>query len=121
MLSGAFVGDEPLKQENAIEEENFFEKVQLETKKELNKEDVKEKRKKREANIDEIVCQAQFQEKLQHEKSRVVHLEEELLKCKSEILNVKQRNKTLYNLLSNGESKLFPNFTVYLLIDVLIL
>jgi len=86
-------------------DDNFFEKVQLEAKKELNKEQISEKRKKREVNIDEVISLAQCQEKLEQERTKNFALQLELDKAKTEITAVKGRNKTLCGILGHGEMK----------------
>ncbi|KAF2885498.1 hypothetical protein ILUMI_20648 [Ignelater luminosus] len=93
------------KVENELKDENFFEKIQMEAKEEFNKEQIKEKRKKREANIDEIISLAQCQQKLEDANARCAVLQVQVSKLKLENTAVKERNKTLCNILGQGEMK----------------
>lgn len=86
-------------------DEKFFERVQQEAKEELTKEQVLQKRKEREANIEEIITIAHYQQKLEKEIEKNAILQVELDKAKKEIAAVKSRNKTLCGILGHGESK----------------
>ncbi|KAK9739768.1 hypothetical protein QE152_g8765 [Popillia japonica] len=94
-----------VKVEKTEKDENFFERVKLEAKEEFTKEKVNENRKNRQANIEEIISSAQYQEKLLIERQKNTELREELEKLKIEIADVKKRNKTLCGILGHGEMK----------------
>lgn len=88
--------------------------MQLDAKKELQRDQQIEKRNKHEANIDEIITLAQYQEKLELERAKNILLQKALEKAKLEVAAVKDRNKTLCDILGHGESKdnYFAIFTV---------
>lgn len=85
--------------------EDFFESVLHSAKEEVRKEKVEAKRKERSNNIEEIISLAQCQEKLQKEKDKNEILRKELEQARKDITTVKERNKMLYNMLSQGEMK----------------
>ncbi|XP_023025831.1 G kinase-anchoring protein 1 isoform X2 [Leptinotarsa decemlineata] len=86
-------------------ETNFFEKAMNSTKEEIKREKVEEKRRERANNIEEVISLAHCQEKLQKEKELNNKLKKELEESRKEIASVKKRNKTLCNMLSQGEMK----------------
>ncbi|KAG5865169.1 hypothetical protein JTB14_004817 [Gonioctena quinquepunctata] len=86
-------------------DKNFFEKVINSTKEEIRREKVEEQRRERANNIDEVISLAHCQEKLQKEKELNDELRRELEESRKEISLVKKRNKTLCNMLSQGEMK----------------
>lgn len=90
---------------NDLKEECFFYDIKHATKKELDKEQIKEKRKKREASIDKLISLVQCQEKLEVERAKRLAVQLELDKAKAEILSVKERNKTLCGILEHGKMK----------------
>ncbi|KAF5271828.1 hypothetical protein FQR65_LT05059 [Abscondita terminalis] len=88
-----------------LKEEHFFDDIKSATKVELNREQIIEKRKEQEANIDQIISLAQCQEKLEEERAKRFALQIELDKARAEIVAVKERNKTLCGILGHGEMK----------------
>ncbi|KRT79280.1 hypothetical protein AMK59_6689, partial [Oryctes borbonicus] len=93
------------KVEKIEKDENFFERVKLEAKEVYTKDKINENRKNRQANIEEIISSAQYQEKLLIERRKNAELREELEKLKGEIADVKSRNKKLCGILGHGEMK----------------
>ncbi|XP_065158782.1 LOW QUALITY PROTEIN: G kinase-anchoring protein 1-like [Atheta coriaria] len=84
---------------------DFFEKNVEDVKEALNREKFNDKVRERQNVMDEIISSAQYQEKLEIERNKNEALSKELEQSRAEITAVKERNKTLYTLLSTGEMK----------------
>ncbi|XP_057657914.1 G kinase-anchoring protein 1-like isoform X2 [Diorhabda carinulata] len=103
-------GDKPVAKKEKVNQltkndQDFFESVLHSAKEEARKEKVEAKRKERSNNIEEIISLAQCQEKLQKEIDKNEVLKKDLEQARKDITIVKERNKMLYNMLSQGEMK----------------
>ncbi|GLV31175.1 hypothetical protein CBL_12250 [Carabus blaptoides fortunei] len=92
-----------------VDDDQFFERVQTETKeelhKELNKNQPKDIKKQRKSFNNDTITIAQLQEKLESLQLENIALREEVQNGKKEIITVKTRNKTLCGILASGEMK----------------
>lgn len=87
------------------EDEEFFQRIEDDTKKALDREHTLERRKAREPFIQEAITIAQFENTLEERNKEIKSLKEEVVKLKEELHNVKTRNKKLCNILALGEMK----------------
>lgn len=85
--------------------EEFFQRIEDDTKKALDREQTLERRKAREPFIQEAITIAQFENTLEERNKEIKSLKEEVVKLKEELHNVKTRNKKLCNILALGEMK----------------
>ncbi|XP_066994412.1 G kinase-anchoring protein 1 isoform X2 [Anabrus simplex] len=83
----------------------FFNRIEDEAKKVLDREQVLEQRKAREPFIQEVITVAQLQDSLEKRNKENTELKEEIVKLKEELHNVKTRNKKLCQILAQGEMR----------------
>ncbi|XP_021941709.1 G kinase-anchoring protein 1-like isoform X2 [Zootermopsis nevadensis] len=86
-------------------DEEFFERIDNDTRKALDREQILGLRKAREPFIQETITIAQFEDTLEERNKEIKSLKEEVVKLKEELHNVKTRNKKLCNILALGEMK----------------
>lgn len=103
-----FQKEEDRDENNGESDESLLEKMIEVAKKEVTKGKIEEKRREREANIEEVISVAHLQEKLSQMEERNNLLQKQLDEAKIEIATVKSRNKMLCNILGHGESNNFP-------------
>lgn len=87
------------------QDKEFFDRIEDDTKKALDREQTLELRKAREPFIQEAITIAQFEDTLEERNKEIRSLKEEVMKLKEELHNVKTRNKKLCNILALGEMK----------------
>ncbi|XP_049938160.1 G kinase-anchoring protein 1-like [Schistocerca serialis cubense] len=91
---------------NQIEHDTtFFERIQSDTKKVLDREHSEELRKAREPFLNELLLVAQLQDALEKKKEENELLKQEIAELREELLNVRTRNKKLCQILAHGEMK----------------
>ncbi|XP_054288664.1 G kinase-anchoring protein 1-like [Macrosteles quadrilineatus] len=83
----------------------FFNRIKSEAKKALQTEKAEEERKARQPLIDEIISANQFKDRLEKCQEEIERLKNENSSLHDELMNVKNRNKKLCQLLLQGEMK----------------
>ncbi|XP_075218799.1 G kinase-anchoring protein 1-A-like [Lycorma delicatula] len=83
----------------------FFERIRQDAKKVFSNEQAAEKRKAREPFVNDAIVIAQFEDQIERRDKEIGELKEEITRLKEELHNVKTRNKTLCQILGQGEMK----------------
>lgn len=99
--SGPESGDSKPKESDV----EFFDRIKKETITEITREKEKDILKARQNQIDEDITSAQLRVELEKRDELIAQLKDEVQTLKDELRQVKKRNKKLYEILSQGESK----------------
>lgn len=87
----------------AVDDPEFFNRIKLEAKEAIQREETKKKIKEREPLLDEAISIAQYQVKLEEKDAEIARLSEELAQVKANLAKVKSRNKQLCSIIGQSE------------------
>lgn len=93
--------------ENGLPESDpeFFERIRQDAKKVFSNEQAAEKKKAREPLINDAITIAQYEDQIERRDKEILELKKEITRLKEELRNVKTRNKTLCQILGQGEMR----------------